>query len=159
MPVSDPRSSGLTVRVQRLAHAQDLPLPSYATAGAAGMDLIAAVQESLTLQPGGRTLVPTGLRIALPPGYELQVRPRSGLAFKNGIILPNSPGTIDEDYRGEVGVIMLNAGDQPFVITRGMRIAQAVVAPVERVSWVECDELDETERGTGGFGSTGTGLP
>lgn len=159
MPVSDPRSSGLTVRVQRLAHAQDLPLPSYATAGAAGMDLIAAVQESLTLQPGGRTLVPTGLRIALPPGYELQVRPRSGLAFKNGIILPNSPGTIDEDYRGEVGVIMLNAGDQPFVITRGMRIAQAVVAPVERVSWDECDELDETERGTGGFGSTGTGLP
>jgi dUTP pyrophosphatase len=103
--------------------------------------------------------VPTGLRIALPPGYELQVRPRSGLAFKNGIILPNSPGTIDEDYRGEVGVIMLNAGDQPFVITRGMRIAQAVVAPVERVSWDECDELDETERGTGGFGSTGTGLP
>ncbi|MCP1230830.1 dUTP diphosphatase [Acetobacter indonesiensis] len=159
MPVSDPRSSGLTVRVQRLAHAQDLPLPSYATAGAAGMDLIAAVQESLTLHPGGRTLVPTGLRIALPPGYELQVRPRSGLAFKNGIILPNSPGTIDEDYRGEVGVIMLNAGDQPFVITRGMRIAQAVVAPVERVSWDECDELDETERGTGGFGSTGTGLP
>ena len=159
MPVSDPRSSGLTVRVQRLAHAQDLPLPSYATAGAAGMDLIAAVQESLTLQPGGRTLVPTGLRVALPPGYELQVRPRSGLAFKNGIILPNSPGTIDEDYRGEVGVIMLNAGDQPFVITRGMRIAQAVVAPVERVSRDECDELDETERGTGGFGSTGTGLP
>ncbi|MGV4876466.1 dUTP diphosphatase [Acetobacter indonesiensis] len=159
MPVSDPRSSGLTVRVQRLAHAQDLPLPSYATAGAAGMDLIAAVRESLILQPGGRTLVPTGLRIALPPGYELQVRPRSGLAFKNGIILPNSPGTIDEDYRGEVGVIMLNAGDQPFVITRGMRIAQAVVAPVERVSWDECDELDETERGTGGFGSTGTGLP
>ncbi|GAN63931.1 deoxyuridine 5'-triphosphate nucleotidohydrolase [Acetobacter indonesiensis NRIC 0313] len=159
MPVSDPRSSGLTVRVQRLAHAQDLPLPSYATAGAAGMDLIAAVQESLTLHPGGRALVPTGLRIALPPGYELQVRPRSGLAFKNGIILPNSPGTIDEDYRGEVGVIMLNAGDQPFVITRGMRIAQAVVAPVERVSWDECDELDETERGTGGFGSTGTGLP
>lgn len=159
MPVSDPRSSGLTVRVQRLAHAQDLPLPSYATAGAAGMDLIAAVRESLTLQPGGRTLVPTGLRVALPPGYELQVRPRSGLAFKNGIILPNSPGTIDEDYRGEVGVIMLNAGDQPFVITRGMRIAQAIVAPVERVSWDECDELDETERGTGGFGSTGTGLP
>ncbi|MFT9025245.1 dUTP diphosphatase [Acetobacter indonesiensis] len=159
MPVSDPRSSGLTVRVQRLAHAQDLPLPSYATAGAAGMDLIAAVRESLILQPGGRTLVPTGLRIALPPGYELQVRPRSGLAFKNGIVLPNSPGTIDEDYRGEVGVIMLNAGDQPFVITRGMRIAQAVVAPVERVSWDECDELDETERGAGGFGSTGTGLP
>ncbi|OUI95788.1 deoxyuridine 5'-triphosphate nucleotidohydrolase [Acetobacter indonesiensis] len=159
MPVSDPRSSGLTVRVQRLAHAQDLSLPSYATAGAAGMDLIAAVKESLTLHPGGRTLVPTGLRIALPPGYELQVRPRSGLAFKNGIILPNSPGTIDEDYRGEVGVIMLNAGDQPFVITRGMRIAQAIVASVERVSWDECDELDETERGTGGFGSTGTGLP
>lgn len=159
MPAPDSRNTGLTVRVQRLAHAQDLPLPSYATAGAAGMDLVAAVKEPVTLPPGGRALVLTGLRIALPPGYELQVRPRSGLALKHGIILPNSPGTIDEDYRGEVGVIMLNAGEQAFTVERGMRIAQAVIAPVERVSWAECAELDETERGSGGFGSTGTGLP
>ena len=159
MPAPDSRNTGLTVRVQRLAHAQDLPLPCYATAGAAGMDLVAAVEEPVILPPGGRALVPTGLRIALPPSYELQVRPRSGLALKHGIILPNSPGTIDEDYRGEVGVIMLNAGEQAFTVERGMRIAQAVIAPVERVSWAECAELDETERGSGGFGSTGTGLP
>nr|WP_298796307.1 dUTP diphosphatase [uncultured Acetobacter sp.] len=159
MLASEPRKTGLTVRVQRLPHGQDLPLPSYATAGAAGMDLLAAVPAPVTLQPGGRTVIPTGLCIALPPGYELQVRPRSGLALKHGIILPNSPGTIDEDYRGEVGVIVLNAGDQPFTVEHGMRIAQAVIAPVERASWVECDSLDETARGTGGFGSTGTGLP
>lgn len=159
MPATESRNTGLTVRVQRLLHGQDLPLPSYATAGAAGMDLLAAVPEPVTLQPGGRTVIPTGLCIALPPGYELQVRPRSGLALKHGIILPNSPGTIDEDYRGEVGVIVLNAGDQPFTVEHGMRIAQAVIAPVERVSWAECDSLDATTRGTGGFGSTGTGLP
>lgn len=159
MPASDPRKAGLTVRVKRLPHGQDLPLPSYATAGAAGMDLLAAVPEPVTLQPGGRTVIPTGLCIALPPGYELQVRPRSGLALKHGIILPNSPGTIDEDYRGEVGVIVLNAGDQPFTVEHGMRIAQAVIAPVERISWVEHESLDETARGAGGFGSTGTGLP
>ncbi|MBS1014536.1 MULTISPECIES: dUTP diphosphatase [Acetobacter] len=159
MPASESRKAGLTVRVQRLPHGQDLPLPSYATAGAAGMDLLAAVAEPVTLQPGGRTVIPTGLCIALPPGYELQVRPRSGLALKHGIILPNSPGTIDEDYRGEVGVIVLNAGETPFTVEHGMRIAQAVIAPVERVSWAECESLDETARGAGGFGSTGTGLP
>ncbi|MFT8471112.1 dUTP diphosphatase [Acetobacter persici] len=159
MPASESRKAGLTVRVQRLPHGQDLPLPSYATAGAAGMDLLAAVAEPVTLQPGGRTVIPTGLCIALPPGYELQVRPRSGLALKHGIVLPNSPGTIDEDYRGEVGVIVLNAGETPFTVEHGMRIAQAVIAPVERVSWAECESLDETSRGTGGFGSTGTGLP
>lgn len=159
MPASESRKTGLTVRVQRLPHGQDLPLPSYATAGAAGMDLLAAVAEPVTLQPGGRTVIPTGLCIALPPGYELQVRPRSGLALKHGIILPNSPGTIDEDYRGEVGVIVLNAGETPFTVEHGMRIAQAVIAPVERVSWAECESLDETARGAGGFGSTGTGLP
>ncbi|MCP9318322.1 dUTP diphosphatase [Acetobacter persici] len=159
MPASESRKAGLTVRVQRLPHGQDLPLPSYATAGAAGMDLLAAVAEPVTLQPGGRTVIPTGLCIALPPGYELQVRPRSGLALKYGIVLPNSPGTIDEDYRGEVGVIVLNAGETPFTVEHGMRIAQAVIAPVERVSWAECESLDETARGAGGFGSTGTGLP
>nr|WP_025826909.1 dUTP diphosphatase [Acetobacter persici] len=159
MPASESRKAGLTVRVQRLPHGQDLPLPSYATAGAAGMDLLAAVAEPVMLQPGGRTVIPTGLCIALPPGYELQVRPRSGLALKHGIVLPNSPGTIDEDYRGEVGVIVLNAGETPFTVEHGMRIAQAVIAPVERVSWAECESLDETARGAGGFGSTGTGLP
>ncbi len=152
-------SADLSVQVQRLPHAQGLPLPSYATAGAAGMDLLAAVAEPVVLLPGARVLVPTGLRIALPRGYELQVRPRSGLALKHGIILPNSPGTVDEDYRGELGVIVLNAGQAPFTIERGMRIAQAVVAPVTRVAWAECDELDETQRGAGGFGSTGTGVP
>lgn len=145
-----------TIDVVRLPHAEGLPLPAYATAGAAGMDLLAAVMSSVVIPPGGRMLVPTGLRIAIPPGYELQVRPRSGLALKNGVVLPNSPGTIDEDYRGEVGVIVLNAGDAPFTVERGMRIAQAVVAPVVRASWREVDELPETARGSGGFGSTGT---
>ncbi len=144
------------VQVKRLPHNEDLPLPGYATPGAAGMDLLAAVQAPLTLAPGQRTLVPTGLAIALPPGYELQIRPRSGLALKNGITLPNSPGTIDEDYRGELQVIVMNAGTEPFTIERGMRIAQAVLAPVVRVTWAEVAELDETQRGTGGFGSTGT---
>jgi dUTP pyrophosphatase len=120
------------------------------------MDLLAAVAAPLTLAPGARTLVPTGLAIALPPGFELQVRPRSGLALKNGIVLPNSPGTVDEDYRGELQVIVMNAGTEPFTIERGMRIAQAVLAPVVRVAWTEVAELDETQRGAGGFGSTGT---
>ena len=144
------------IDVVRLPHAEGLPLPSYATDGAAGMDLLAAVMSSVVIPPGGRMLVPTGLRIALPPGYELQVRPRSGLALKNGIVLPNSPGTIDEDYRGELGVIVMNAGDAPFTVERGMRIAQAVIAPVVRASWHEVAELPDTARGTGGFGSTGT---
>ena len=145
------------IEVVRLPHGEGLPLPSYATDGAAGMDLLAAVAAPLTIAPGGRALVPTGLRIALPHGYELQVRPRSGLALKNGIMLPNSPGTIDEDYRGELGVIVLNGGDAPFVVERGMRIAQAVIAPVVRAAWHEVAELPETARGVGGFGSTGTG--
>jgi dUTP pyrophosphatase len=145
------------IEVQRLPHAEGLPLPSYATRGAAGMDLLAAVSEPVTIHPGGRTLIPTGLRIALPPGHELQVRPRSGLALKHGIVLPNSPGTIDEDYRGELQVIVLNAGTEPFVVERGMRIAQAVLAPVLRAAWHEVEALPDTARGTGGFGSTGTG--
>ena len=146
----------IPVQVKRLPHSEGLALPSYATAGAAGMDLLAAVQAPMALAPGARTLVPTGLAIALPPGFELQIRPRSGLALKNGIILPNSPGTIDEDYRGELQVIVMNAGTEPFTIERGMRIAQAVLAPVVRAAWTEVAELDETQRGAGGFGSTGT---
>jgi len=148
--------SAAVIKVVRLPHAADLPLPAYATPGAAGMDLLAAVAAPVTIPPGGRALIPTGLRIALPPGHELQVRPRSGLALRNGIVLPNSPGTIDEDYRGEVQVIVLNAGTESFVVERGMRIAQAVLAPVTRASWQEVAELPETARGTGGFGSTGT---
>ncbi|WP_075594952.1 dUTP diphosphatase [Novacetimonas hansenii] len=146
----------LPVRIRRLAHAVGLPLPAYATQGAAGMDLVAAVSAPVTIWAGGRALVPTGLCIALPAGYELQIRPRSGLALKHGITLPNSPGTIDEDYRGEIGIIMLNTGEEPFVVERGMRIAQAVLAPVVRGMWEECETLDDTARGAGGFGSTGT---
>jgi deoxyuridine 5'-triphosphate nucleotidohydrolase len=131
-------------------------LPAYATPGAAGMDLLAAVAAPVTIEPGKRALIPTGLAIALPPGFEMQVRPRSGLALRNGILLPNSPGTIDEDYRGEVQVILLNAGDLPFTVERGMRIAQAIVAPVVRAEWQEVENLDDTTRSTGGFGSTGT---
>jgi dUTP pyrophosphatase len=145
----------VNLHVQRLAHAEGLDLPGYATAGAAGMDLQAAVTTPVTVPPGGRALIPTGLRIAIPPGHELQIRPRSGLALKHGITLPNTPGTIDSDYRGELGVILLNTGAEPFVVTRGMRIAQAVLAPVLRAAWVEVASLDETDRGVGGFGSTG----
>lgn len=145
------------VRVRRLPHSHGLPLPGYATDGAAGMDLLAAVDAPVTLAPGQRLLVPTGLAIALPTGWELQVRPRSGLALKHGIVLPNSPGTIDEDYRGELQVIVMNAGTEAFTIERGMRIAQAVLAPVSRVAWQETDELDGTGRGVRGFGSTGVG--
>ncbi|WP_298224784.1 dUTP diphosphatase [Acidocella sp.] len=143
------------VKIRRLPHGQGLDLPTYATKGAAGMDLLAAVHSPVTIAPGQRALIPTGFCIALPDGYELQVRPRSGLALKNGITLPNSPGTIDEDYRGEVGVIILNTGDAPFEVTRGMRIAQAVLAPVVRAAWEEEASLSETGRGDGGFGSTG----
>ena len=150
-------SQTLPIRVVRLPHAEGLALPAYATAGAAGMDLLAAVREDLVILPGGRALVPTGLSIALPPGHELQIRPRSGLALKNGITLPNAPGTIDEDYRGEVGVIVLNTGSEAFTVTRGMRIAQAVLAPVVRGHWQEVASLDDTARGEGGFGSTGRG--
>jgi dUTP pyrophosphatase len=143
------------VKIMRLPHGAGLALPSYATAGAAGMDILAAVDKPVNLAPGRRVLIPTGFAIALPPGYELQIRPRSGLALKYGITLPNTPGTIDEDYRGEVQIIVLNANDEYFTITRGMRIAQAVLAPVVRARFTEVDSLDDTERGAGGFGSTG----
>ena len=146
-----------TVRVERLAHAEGLPLPAYETGGSAGMDLRAALAEEspMTLAPGARALVPTGLRIALEPGYEAQVRPRSGLALKHGLTCLNAPGTIDSDYRGEVGVILINHGQEPFVIRRGERIAQLVIARHEQATLVEVEALDETARGTGGFGSTG----
>lgn len=147
--------STATIAVRRLPHAEGLPLPAYATAGAAGFDLLAAVTAPLTLAPGARALVPTGLVMALPEGHELQIRPRSGLALKHGIVLPNSPGTIDEDYRGELQVIVMNAGTEPFTVERGMRIAQGVLAPVTRASWAEVAALPETARGGGGFGSTG----
>ena len=143
------------VRVRRLPHNQDLPLPAYATSGAAGMDLLAAVEGPVTIAPGARVLIPTGLAIAQPPGFELQIRPRSGLALRHGIVLPNSPGTIDEDYRGEIQVILLNTGDAPFTVARGDRIAQAVLAPVVRAVWDEVLDLDQTARNEGGFGSTG----
>lgn len=146
-----------TVRVEHLPHAAGLPLPAYETTGSAGMDLRAAVpaDEPLTLEPGARALVKTGLKIALEPGYEAQVRPRSGLALKHGITCLNSPGTVDSDYRGEVGVILINHGQEPFVIQRGERIAQLVIARHEQAAMVEVEALDETARGAGGFGSTG----
>ncbi|WP_374513432.1 dUTP diphosphatase [Brevundimonas sp.] len=146
-----------TVRVERLPHSAGLPLPAYETSGSAGMDLRAAVPDDapLTLQPGARALVPTGLKIALQPGFEAQVRPRSGLALKHGITCLNSPGTIDSDYRGEVGVILINHGAEPFIIRRGERIAQMVIARHEQAAMVEVGSLDETARGAGGFGSTG----
>jgi len=143
------------IAIISLPHAAGLDLPAYATLHAAGMDLCAAVASDLVLAPGSRMLVPTGLTIALPEGFEAQVRPRSGLALKHGITVLNSPGTIDADYRGEVGVILANLGTEPFTITRGMRIAQMIVAPYTRVEWEEVSALPESERGAGGFGSTG----
>lgn len=145
------------VAIQRLPHGADLPLPGYETAGSAGLDLLAAVDVDFILQPGERMLVPSGIAIALPAGYEAQIRPRSGLAAKHGLTLLNAPGTIDADYRGEIKVILANLGAEPFTVTRGMRIAQMVVAPVSRVVWSAAEALDETARGAGGFGSTGTG--
>ena len=144
------------VAVKKLPHGEDLPLPHYATEHSAGMDLLAAIEGDVVLQPGERRIVPTGLSIALPDGLEAQVRPRSGLAFKNGVTVLNAPGTIDADYRGEIGVILVNHGQDPFTIERGMRIAQMVIAPYVRVNWQQQKELPETVRGTGGFGSTGT---
>ncbi|RPF46887.1 dUTP pyrophosphatase [Thermodesulfitimonas autotrophica] len=143
------------VPVRRLPGADDLPLPAYATPGAAGVDLYAAVTEPVTLLPGERLLVPTGISLALPEGYEAQVRPRSGLALKYGVTLLNTPGTIDADYRGEIKVIVINLGREPFVIRRGDRIAQLVVQPVSRIKWREVTRLDATARGAGGFGHTG----
>lgn len=147
--------SSLSVPLQRLPHGRELPLPAYATDHAAGLDLLAAVTDRLEIAPGERLLVPTGISIALPAGYEAQVRPRSGLALKHGVTLLNSPGTIDADYRGEIGVILINHGAAPFVVARGDRIAQLVVAPVSRLAWQEVASLPESARGTGGFGSTG----
>lgn len=146
-----------TVPITRLAHGADLPLPAYETAQAAGMDLRAAVpdDEPLTLRPGGRFAVPTGLAFALPPGFEGQVRPRSGLAMKHGVTCLNTPGTVDADYRGEVKVILINHGEEDFTIRRGERIGQLVIAPVVQAVWAEVESLDETARGAGGFGSTG----
>lgn len=144
----------IDVRIRRLPNGEGLPLPSYETTGAAGMDLRAA--EALTLRPGARCLMPTGMAIALPEGFEAQVRPRSGLAVKHGITVLNSPGTIDSDYRGEVKVPLINHGQDDFVIARGDRIAQMVVASVVRIRWSEVNDLDATERGAGGFGSSGT---
>ncbi len=145
----------LDIEITREPGTEDLPLPAYETEHAAGMDLRAAVADPVVIPVGGRALIPTGLRIAVPPGYEAQVRPRSGLALKNGVTLPNTPGTIDADYRGEVRVILLNLGSEPFTIKRGDRIAQLVVAPVIRVQWLAVDRLSDTLRGDGGFGHTG----
>lgn len=146
----------IPVHVQKLDHGKDLDLPFYATAQSAGMDLMAAIDHDLVLKPGEKDLIPTGLAMALPPGYEAQVRPRSGLAAKHAITVVNAPGTVDADYRGEVKVILMNLGKENFTITRGMRIAQMVVAPVTQIAWEEVSSLDETDRGAGGFGSTGT---
>ena len=143
----------VAVRIRRLPHGEGLPLPAYATPGAAGMDVVAA--EEATLAPGGRHAVATGFSVAIPEGFEIQVRPRSGLALKHGITVPNTPGTIDSDYRGELKVILINHGAEAFAIARGDRIAQLVLAPVMRAAWDEVAELDETQRGAGGFGSTG----
>jgi dUTP pyrophosphatase len=143
----------IPVLVKRLDHFEGLELPAYATSGASGMDVLAA--EDVTIAPGGRHAVATGLAVAIPHGFELQVRPRSGLALKHGITVPNTPGTIDADYRGELKVILINHGAEPFAVLRGDRIAQLVLAPVVRASWLKVDELDATVRGQGGFGSTG----
>ncbi|HEY8392549.1 MAG TPA: dUTP diphosphatase [Capillibacterium sp.] len=147
--------SPLPLKVKQLPHAADLPLPQYMTAGAAGLDLLAAVSKDVSLPPGGFALIPTGLAIALPEGYEAQIRPRSGLAAKYGVTVLNSPGTIDQDYRGEIKVILINHGRENFSVKRGDRIAQLVVAPVVRVEWVPSSDLEETARGGGGFGHTG----
>jgi dUTP pyrophosphatase len=149
----------LPVEVVRLPHARDLPLPAYATPGSAGLDLRAALPEDgpVTLEPGARALIPTGLSIAVPEGFEAQVRPRSGLAVKHGVTCLNTPGTIDSDYRGEVHALLINHGPEPFEIRRGERIAQLVIARYERAVWREVEALTETERGAGGFGSTGRG--
>ena len=146
-------TDAIPVRIRRLPNGHGLEFPAYATPGAAGMDVLAA--EALTLVPGGRHAVATGFAVAIPPGYEIQVRPRSGLALKHGISVPNTPGTIDSDYRGELKVILINHGSEAFAIGRGDRIAQLVLAPVTQAAWNEVAELDDTERGAGGFGSTG----
>lgn len=147
----------VSVEVLRLAHGADLPLPEYETAGSAGMDLAAAIDADVILAPGARAVIPTALGIVLPPGTEAQVRPRSGLAARHGVTVLNSPGTVDSDYRGEIKVILINHGEEAFHITRGMRIAQLVIAPVVHATWLPVAALQISDRGEGGFGSTGTG--
>ena len=148
--------SDIKVKLHPLEHAVGLQLPTYATEQAAGMDLTAALEEAVEIGPGDRALIPTGLSIALPPDHEAQIRPRSGLAVKHGVTVLNTPGTIDADYRGEISVILINHGKEPFIVERGMRIAQMVVEKFEHVEWDVVDSLDDTDRGEGGFGSTGT---
>ncbi|MCE7887956.1 MAG: dUTP diphosphatase [Alphaproteobacteria bacterium PRO2] len=150
------QQNNLNIGLQVLPHAQNLSLPAYATEQSAGLDLSAAIDNQIQLAPGQRALIPTGIAIALPPGYEAQIRPRSGLAVKNGVTVLNTPGTIDADYRGEIKIILINLGQETFTIERGMRIAQMIVARHERAVWDVVDFLDETRRGSGGFGSTGT---
>jgi dUTP diphosphatase len=152
-------SAPVTISCVQLDHGAGLPLPSYETAGAAGMDLYAALPDggSVTLAPGQRHLIPSGLSLALPPGFEAQIRPRSGLALKHGISMVNAPGTIDSDYRGEIGVLLINLGSEPFTVRRGERIGQMIIAAYVQAEWQVVQTLDETSRGAGGFGSTGTG--
>ena len=145
----------INIKITQLPHGADLPLPSYATKQSAGMDLLAAVEQDLVIKPGERALVPSGIAIALPEGYEAQIRPRSGLAFKQGLTVANAPGTIDADYRGEIKALLINLGQEPVTITRGMRMAQMVVAEFTQAQWQQVDSLEDTERGAGGFGSTG----
>jgi len=144
-----------TIPVVRLPHLEGLPLPDYLTEGSSGLDLVAAIAEDLALDPGDIVLIPTGLKVAIPEGFEIQIRPRSGLAVKSGITVVNAPGTIDSDYRGEIKIGLINLGKERFVIKRGMRIAQAVLSKVYRLRWMECSELPESQRGSGGFGHTG----
>lgn len=153
--MSGPVPAPVSVPVMRTEAGAGLDLPAYATPGAAGMDLLAAVSGKVEMAPGSRHMIPTGIRIALPEGYEAQVRPRSGLAARHGVTVLNAPGTVDADYRGEIGVVLINLGKSPFVVTRGTRIAQLVIAPVTRVAWHPVSTLSETPRGSGGFGSTG----
>jgi len=150
-------SEQVHVRIQRLPHAEDLPLPAYETAGAAGMDVRAALAEPLEIAPGAIVRVPSGFAVEVPPGFEIQIRPRSGLASRNGITLPNAPATIDSDYRGEITIALVNLGAEPFRVERGMRIAQMVLARAPQVAWEEAEELTPTSRGAGGFGHTGVG--
>ena len=154
--MTDLTAVSVRVQVRRLPHGADLPLPEPATAGSAGLDLRACLGEALSIAPGKRALIPTGIAVALPQGYEAQVRPRSGLALRTGLTLLNSPGTVDADYRGEVQVLVINLGDDPVVLERGDRIAQLVVQPVPRVEWEEVEALPVSVRGAGGFGHTGT---
>ena len=148
--------TNINIKITQLAHGEDLPLPEYATKGSAGCDLLAAVSGEIVMGSMERQLIPTGIAIALPDGYEAQIRPRSGLAFKHGISVVNAPGTIDSDYRGEIKVLLINLGDEPFTVTRGMRVAQMVIAPVSQAKWQRVASLDETKRSDAGFGSTGT---